>query len=518
VMNIAATGEVFVGQSCELHVAPEGLALTADGQLMAGDPSRYFAEYTDVERAEVGGPGGTTLVVRFHGDRPSWQVSGMSAEHAQWAREMVDDAARSAQQQTEPMFRERMDFQRVTQQVGIFADPSAPQIAPLIDLLLIQATLYQASDVHLEPGPAEIRIRYRIDGTLFDLGAIPIALRERVMGRLKVIGGMVTYRSDIPQEGRSTALVQGRHVDARISVIPTIHGEKATIRLFDPALAVLPLEKLGMSEPDRLLFEDLLGRPQGTILLTGPAGAGKTTTMYSALGHIYEQRRSLASIATIEDPVEHDLGIISQTETDPAGGLTFAAGLRTILRQDPEVIMVGEIRDSETAATAIQAGLTGHLIMSTVHARSAAGVFARLIDIGVEPFLVASSVTAVLAQRLVRKVCDACAAPVRTEAAVWAKLGVPPEEAAGWNVRAGAGCGNCGHTGCRGRTGVFQVLPVDAHLRGLVMRGLPVAELEQEVARLGIVSLREAALAKVRDGITTPAEVLRVLGGVEADM
>jgi type II secretory ATPase GspE/PulE/Tfp pilus assembly ATPase PilB-like protein len=330
---------------------------------------------------------------------------------------------------------------------------------------------------------------------------------------MKVIGGMITYRGDVPQEGRSTATVAGRTVDARLSILPTIHGEKATVRLFDPQLAVMPIDQLGMTPEDAALFLELLSRPQGTLLLTGPAGAGKTTTLYSALAHIHEQRRSLASICTIEDPVEHDLGIVSQTETDEQAGLTFASGLRTILRQDPEIIMIGEIRDHETAAIAVQAGLTGHLILSTVHARSAAGVFARLIDIGVEPFLVASSVTAVVAQRLVRKVCEACAQPAQPDPELLRRVGLEP----GTSVRAGSGCAQCGRTGYRGRTGVFQVLPVDATLRQLVMRGLPIAELEGEVERLGVASLRRQALAKVAAGVTTPDEVLRVLGAVDAD-
>jgi type II secretory ATPase GspE/PulE/Tfp pilus assembly ATPase PilB-like protein len=513
---MSVTGEVFAGKGRELHIAPEGIALTSEGRLVDGDIQRFYAEYAAVDLAEAGGPKGEELTVRFLDGRPSWRVSGMAPEQAQWAEETINEAALAVQQRDHPMFREMLDVPRLGEEIAALGDPSAPRVGPLIDLILVQAILRRASDVHLEPVADRIQVRYRIDGALTDVGSLPLALRERLLGRMKVIGGMVTYRGDVPQEGRSTAQVAGRTVDARISILPTIHGEKATVRLFDPTLAVMPLESLGMAEGDVALFADLLSRPQGTILLTGPAGAGKTTTMYSSLAHIHEQRRSLASICTIEDPVEHDLGIVSQTETDEQAGLTFAAGLRTILRQDPEVIMIGEIRDHETAATAIQAGLTGHLILSTVHARSAAGVFARLIDIGVEPFLVASSVTAVVAQRLVRKVCKACAQPAQPDPALLQRIGLPGT--AGASLRTGAGCGQCGRTGYSGRTGVFQVLPVDASLRGLVMRGLPVAELEQEVARLGVASLREAALAKVREGVTAPEEVLRVLGGVEADV
>ena len=515
-MTMAASGEVFIGKGREIHVAPEGIALTSGGQLMEGDPHRYFAHYDAVQSVQIGGPNAGWLHVHFHGDRPTWQVSGMQPEQAQAAEKMINDAAASAQQRDEPMFRKPLPLDRLPHQVAALADPSAPQVGSLVDLLLVQAVLHRASDVHLEPGAEGVTVRFRIDGTLTDVGSVPSGLRDRLMGRLKVIGAMITYRTDLPQEGRSTARIDGRNVDARVSILPTIHGEKATIRLFDPALAVMPLEELGMAEKDLVVFRELLGRPQGTILLTGPAGAGKTTTMYSALTYIHAERRSLSSICTIEDPVEHDIGVISQTETDPQAGLSFAKGLRTILRQDPEVIMVGEIRDPETAGTAIQAGLTGHLIISTVHARSAAGVFARLVDIGVEPFLVASSVTAVLAQRLVRKVCEACGQRAEPSPEVVGKLGLTPSDVSEWTLRAGSGCTSCGGTGYSGRT--FQVLPVDGGLRGLVMQGLPVAELEQEVTRLGVASLRDEALRKAREGVTTLEEVLRVLGSVDAGL
>jgi len=511
--SVAATGDAFAGQGREIHIAPEGLALTAGGRLVDGDAERYYAGYADVASAETGGSRGDALTVKFLDGRPAWKVSGMQPEQAAWAEEMINEAAEAAQQRDHPMYREMIELPRLEKEIAALGDPAAPRIGPLIDLALVQAILRRASDVHFEPVGDRIQVRYRVDGALVDVGSLPLSLRERLLGRLKVIGGMITYRGDVPQEGRSTAAVGGRVVDARISVLPTIHGEKATVRLFDPQLAVMPIDQLGMTETDVAAFAELLSRPQGTILLTGPAGAGKTTTMYSALAHIHQQRRSLASICTIEDPVEHDLGIVSQTETDEQAGLTFAAGLRTILRQDPEVIMIGEVRDRETAGIAIQAGLTGHLILSTVHARSAAGVFARLIDIGVEPFLVASSVTAVVAQRLVRKVCEACAQTAQGDAALLRRIGLE----GGVALRAGSGCAQCGRTGYRGRTGIFQVLPVDATLRGLVMREMPIAELEQEVGRLGIASLREAALAKVRDGVTTPEEVLRVLGAVDAD-
>ncbi len=515
--SIVATGEVFHGRVKELHVAPEGLVLTSGGRVVNGDIESNYADYTEIDTATSGGDKASWLRITFNDNRPAWQVSGMQIQQAEWAEQMVNEAALAAQQRDDPIYRQKVALDTLGQHLSAFGDPAAPQVAPFIDLLLVQAILHGASDVHIDPIANQLLVRYRIDGALTDICELPISMRERLIGRLKVVGGMITYRSDVPQEGRSTAAIDDRDIDARISVLPTIHGEKATIRLFDPTRAVMPLAELGMDDEALQLFTDVILRPQGTVLLTGPAGAGKTTTLYSALAHIHGQRRSLSAITTIEDPVEHDLGIVTQTETDERNGLTFAAGLRTILRQDPEVIMIGEIRDAETGGIAIQAGLTGHLILSTVHARSAAGVFARLIDIGVEPFLVASSVTAVVAQRLVRKICPACAGPVQFDPALLESAGVKAEDAAGWSLKAGGGCSACGQSGYSGRTGVFQVLAVDAPLRALVMQGLPAAELQQELGRLGASSLREAALAKVKAGVTTIDEVLRVLGSVDAD-
>jgi len=507
------TGHIFRGRARELHVAPEGLAQTSNGVLLE-DPDERYAGYEQVVGARTTSGWRPGLVIEFRDGRPNWRIAGMQRHHAQWARDIIAQAAESAEARGGEGFTGRLALTQLGTQIEQLSRPPEPRVPELVDLLLLQAVHHQASDVHFEPTPAGLNVRYRLDGVLVDVAELPADLRPRVLARLKVVGGMVTFRTDIAQEGRSRAEVGERTVDLRLSLLPTIHGEKATVRLYDPALSLLALDQLGTEEDVWQALCDLLSRPQGTILLTGPAGAGKTTTLYAALEQIRQERRSIASICTIEDPVEHEIAGINQTEVRPESGLTFAAGLRTLLRQDPEVIMIGEIRDPETAAIAIRAGLTGHLVLSTVHARSAAGVFARLIDMDVEPFLVASSVTGVVAQRLVRTVCPSCAAPAKPAPEVLGKLGVSPDQAASWQYRQGAGCTGCDQTGYRGRTGIFELIPVDDNLRSLVMQRLPAIEVERQAAAAAGRSLLAAGLHKVARGITTAEEILRLVGPV----
>jgi type II secretory ATPase GspE/PulE/Tfp pilus assembly ATPase PilB-like protein len=381
------------------------------------------------------------------------------------------------------------------------------ETASLVDFLLLQAVHHQASDVHFDPFHQALRVRFRIDGMLTDVVELPMRLHPRALARLKVLAKLSVFQHDVPQEGRTVVGHDGRNVDLRVSVLPTIHGEKAVVRLFDSSRAIFALQELGMSAPTRARYLELIGRPQGTILLTGPANSGKTTTLYSTLSYLYENRRNLSNIVTVEDPVEYDLQVISQTQINPAQGLTFAAGLRTVLRQDPEVIMVGEIRDLETAEIAVRAGLTGHLIFSTAHARSAAGVFARLMEVGVEPFLVASSVTGVMEQRLVRRVCAHCAKAYQPEAALLRRAGF---DDAGGTFRRGAGCEQCSGSGYRGRTGIFALIDVDTRTRDLVMTKAPIGAIE-EANRARVAGLLGEGREKVAAGLTTVEELLRVV-------
>ena len=507
------TGHIFRGRGRELHVAPEGLAQTSSG-VLADDPRERYASYAEVAGARSLPGWQPGLVIQFRDGRPDWRIAGMQRHHAQWARDIIAQAAESADARSGEAFAGHLALAQLGLEIEQLSRPPEPRLPEIVDLVLLQAVHHRASDVHFEPTPDGLQVRYRLDGVLVDVVQLPADLRARTLARLKVIGGMVTFRTDIAQEGRSQAEVGERTVDLRVSVLPTIHGEKATVRLFDPALMLLALDQLGIEADTLPLLCDLLSRPQGTILLTGPAGAGKTTTLYAALEHIRQERRSIASICTIEDPVEHEVLGVNQTEVRPESGLTFAAGLRTMLRQDPEVIMIGEIRDPETAAIATRAGLTGHLVLSTVHARSAAGVFARLMDMDVEPLLVASSVTGVVAQRLVRTICSACAAPARPSPEVLAKLGVTSEEVAGWHYQQGGGCARCDGTGYRGRTGIFELISVGDDLRSLIMQRLPAIEVERQAAAGAGRSLREAGLRKAAQGVTTVDEVLRLVGPV----
>jgi type II secretory ATPase GspE/PulE/Tfp pilus assembly ATPase PilB-like protein len=384
-------------------------------------------------------------------------------------------------------------------------------IPAVVDFLLIQGVLHRASDVHFEPYHRVLKVRYRIDGLLEEVAELEAGLIEPALARLKLMADLAMFRRDVPQEGRVVVDTQGRAVDLRVSVLPTLHGEKAVVRIFDSANALRPLSALGMTSEVREHFISLLSRPQGTILLTGPANSGKTTTLYAAVRHLHEERRGLSSMVTVEDPVEYDLGMVSQTQVNPVAGLTFAAGLRTVLRQDPEVIMLGEIRDVETAEIAIGAGLTGHLVLSTAHARSAAGVFARLLDMGLEPFLVTSSMSAVIAQRLVRTLCPDCAIAAVPSAALLARVGMSAVPQ-GARFRGPKGCAFCRGTGYQGRTGIFHLLPMDDRLRDLVMARLPAQELEQKAAGVAPGSLLQAGIDAAADGTTSLEEVARVVG------
>jgi len=380
----------------------------------------------------------------------------------------------------------------------------------MLDELLGRAVRKGASDLHIEPKPEGAEVLFRLDGVLQKVDEIPHRLLRPLIVRLKAITGLQVHRTDVPQEGRLLLSLDGAKVTARVALIPTIHGEKAVIRF--PVRRALELDELGM---ERGMFERLtrlLGEPQGTILLTGPANSGKTTTMYASLLYVHRRSGGTRSIYTIEDPVELDIGVASQVEVRPKVGLTFASALRTILRQDPEVIMVGEIRDPETAELAVRAGLTGHLVLSTVHARSAPGVFARLIDMGVRPYLVGSSVTAVIEQRLVRRVCRGCARPCEPTEEELSALGLTRGELPEGEFVKGMGCEACSGTGYSGRVGIFRMLEVTDRLRELIVSGAPTAEIEGAAREEGMGTLLQDGLLKVARGETTLAELSRVLG------
>jgi type II secretory ATPase GspE/PulE/Tfp pilus assembly ATPase PilB-like protein len=495
-----------------LHLAPEGMALTQGGRVPA-DPLRQAASYQEVAEVDWE-PRARRLSIGLT-DRPAWVIAGLRPAEATWAQSLISAAATRARLYQDETFRFAVTDQALEQALRALAELDPPQAGVVADLLLTQAVWRRATDLHLQPDAAQATVRLRIDGSLRAVASFPAPLARRVVGRIKVLGGMQTFQHAVPQTGAAVMGVAGRQVDLRFTVLPTVHGEKLTVRLFDPGQALLDLGALGMAPAVLAALRERLDQPSGTLLLTGPAGSGKTTTMYAALAYL-RAREPDRALATVEEPVELDLAGVDQTEVNRAVGLDFAEGLRSLLRQDPQVIMVGEIRDAETAHIAVQAGLTGHLVLSTVHAPSAAGVFTRLTQIGVEPYLVASSVTAVLAQRLVRVVCAQCGAPAGASAEDLEGAGLTTADVPG-NLRAGAGCGHCEGTGYYGRTGLFSLLPVSRQMREAVLACRPLPELNDLAAQEAIGGLWEDGLDKVRTGLTTVAELRRVLGRREGE-
>jgi len=490
----------------ELHIAPEGLTLVG----RAGRSSTDYVPVSDIAGVAIKERGRRAdLMVWFATGQPSWTLTGLPRVAAEWAEAVINEEKGALEKRAKPEYSGPVPIGGLPDVCRqIISTGNNHAAVDLVDFLLVQGALHGASDIHFDPYSEAIIVRFRLDGVLYDVAKLDQAIKRQLAARLKVVSHLATFKKSVAQEGRAALKVAGRTVDLRFSSIPTIHGEKVAVRIFDPAKSIFSVTDLGMSADMLASFTGSLMAPQGTILLTGPSGSGKTTTMYASLGYLRENRKNLSSIATVEDPVEYDLQVVNQTQVNHASGLTFASALRTVLRQDPEVIMIGEIRDSETADIAVQAGLTGHMVLSTVHARSAAGVLLRLIDLGVEPYLLASSVSAVLSQRLVRTVCKSCAREY-----------IPtPGERERFNLRSedrfamGAGCERCAGTGYSGRTGIFQLLPVSDSMRDLVLRRSSLSELEQQVEHEGIISLQGDGLAKAKAGITTLEELTRVLG------
>jgi general secretion pathway protein E len=382
------------------------------------------------------------------------------------------------------------------------AEDDAP-IIRLINALLTQALKENASDIHVEVFEARSLVRFRVDGTLRDVLEPPRALHAAIVSRIKVMASLDIAEKRLPQDGRITLRIAGRPVDVRVSTLPCGHGERVVLRLLDKQAGRLQLDSLGMSPPIRAALDDLIHEPHGIVLVTGPTGSGKTTTLYAALSRLDAKTLNMM---TVEDPVEYDLDGVGQTQVNPRIDMTFGRALRAILRQDPDVVMIGEIRDLETAQIAVQASLTGHLVLATLHTNDAAGAVTRLIDMGVEPFLLASSLLGVLAQRLVRKLCLSCRKPYTPdEAERFALKNHGPEQ-----IYAAVGCPLCNWTGYSGRSGIYELLLVDDAIRRMV-HDVSAEHLLRDHARgRGMVSLREDGLRYVATGKTTLEEVLRV--------
>ncbi|MCH7923244.1 MAG: type II secretion system ATPase GspE [Nitrospinae bacterium] len=383
----------------------------------------------------------------------------------------------------------------------------------IVNLLISRAIERGASDVHIEPFEGVLKVRYRIDGILHDVESPPKRLQDAIISRVKIMSKLNIAERRLPQDGRIKLKVSGRDIDLRVSTVPTLSGESVVMRILDSASLVLSLEKLGFSPGILRQFESLVRRPYGIVLVTGPTGSGKTTTLYAALDKINSPDKK---IITIEDPVEYNLRGINQIQVKPAIGLTFANGLRSIVRQDPDIIMIGEIRDPETAEIAIQSALTGHLVFSTIHTNDAAGGITRLLDMGMENYLLASSIMGILAQRLVRVNCQSCKRGEQTSPELLQEAGLPATEP--FVAYEGAGCEACDQTGYRGRIGIFELLPVDEDIRVPILEKTSSNIIKQQAVSKGMVTLRADGLEKVRAGLTSIAEVLRVTQDEEATM
>jgi type IV pilus assembly protein PilB len=379
-------------------------------------------------------------------------------------------------------------------------------IVKLVHAVIADAVRRGVSDVHFEPSGHDMRVRFRVDGVVFDSTTVPRHLISGLISRIKIMAELDIAEKRVPQDGRVGLSVDGNYVDLRVATLPTVRGEAVVMRVLDSRAIVMDLDGLGMDEEDRDRFQAALRATHGAMLVTGPTGSGKTTTLYAALSELNTPDKTLV---TVEDPVEYELEGIKQVQVHPKAGLTFATGLRALLRSDPDVVMVGEIRDAETAQIAIESALTGHLVMTTLHANDAPLAAARLVEMGVEPYLVTSSVGCVVAQRLVRQLCE-CKTPVKLSKAMLAENGF--EVARGINAFEPAGCVSCAQTGFKGRTGLYAVLAMTDEVRRLILDGARNDDLTAVAREQGMRTLHEAGLAKVAQGITSVPEVLRVLG------
>lgn len=377
-------------------------------------------------------------------------------------------------------------------------------VVRLVQQMIEQAVRLGASDIHVDPMETQLAIRYRIDGQLRNERTIPKSMQGVIIARLKILGNLNIAERRLPQDGRIKMLVDGQTIDIRLSSLPTVHGEKIVMRLLDLAEGVKGLDKLGMTEQTLSLFRRMIEKQHGMVLLTGPTGSGKTTTLYSALQHL---NREETNIITVEDPVEYTLDGVNQMQVHPAAGLTFARGLRSILRQDPNIIMVGEIRDLETAEIAIRASLTGHLVFSTLHTNDAVSTVVRLRDMGIEPYLIASSLIGIVAQRLVRCICPDCKTaytPDRQEMIYLERLGIQTDK-----LYRGNGCGTCGKTGYRGRMAVHEALLISDDLRTAIVEGRSIHELRRMAKEQGMTPLFADGIQKALEGQTTLQEIIR---------
>lgn len=387
----------------------------------------------------------------------------------------------------------------------------AVQEAPVVrfvDSLIADAVRKGASDIHIEPYESFLRVRTRIDGVLYELPSPPAKLKNAIISRVKVMANLDLAERRVPQDGHIKMKLAAKTIDLRVSTLPTIYGEKVVMRILDRTAISLDLEKLGFEEQGLKNFLTAIQAPYGLVLVTGPTGSGKTTTLYSALSRINTPK---TNIMTAEDPIEYNFAGINQLQVKENIGLTFSVALRAFLRQDPDIIMVGEIRDLETAHIAIRAALTGHLVLSTLHTNDAPSTISRILDMGVEPFLITSSLNLVVAQRLMRRICNHCKEEASVHPEVFRELEIEPDEMAGVAFYKGKGCLECNNSGYKGREGIFEVMPITNEIKELVLSRRPISEIAEVAHDSGMLTLKEAAMLKLKRGITTVEEVARVI-------
>jgi len=385
----------------------------------------------------------------------------------------------------------------------------------LVNTLITQAIVERASDIHVEPQKDHLRVRYRIDGILQEKQELPRNIQAGVLSRIKIMSNMDIAERRKPQDGRISLRIENKAIDFRVSSLPTIYGEKIVLRILDKSSAMVPLENLGFLNDTLTLFNNVISQPYGMVIISGPTGAGKTTTLYSALNRLNTPGKN---IVTVEDPVEYQMDGINQVQVNVKADMTFANGLRSILRQDPNIVLIGEIRDGETAQIAIEAALTGHLVLSTLHTNDAPSVATRLIDMGIEPFLIASSLIGATAQRLARKICPECKQPYVPPASALEGLGLGTrDKLEDVTFYKGVGCPKCRGSGYRGRTGIHEMMKLDDELRLLILHKASARDISQAARSHGMRTLLEDALVKAREGIITLEEVLRVVSTVESD-
>jgi len=405
---------------------------------------------------------------------------------------------------------EKMELLEDSEEINVNELQQAVEDAPvvkLVNLILNEAIKRSASDIHIEPYEKVFRVRLRVDGVLYEFMKPPLKLKNAITSRIKIMSKLDIAERRLPQDGRiKVKYGKDKEMDFRVSVLPTLFGEKVVMRLLDKSSLQLDMTKLGFEENPLKDFQSAIHKPFGMVLVTGPTGSGKTTTLYSALT---ELNQISENISTAEDPVEYNLMGINQVQIHEEIGLSFANCLRSFLRQDPDIVMVGEIRDFETAEIAIKAALTGHMVLSTLHTNDAPSTISRLLNMGIEPFLVASAVNLIVAQRLARRICEGCKTVVQTSPQMLLNLGLSEEELQGFTCYKGAGCARCNNTGYKGRVALYEVLPVREEIRELILQGASAGEIKKGAIQLGMKTLRQAALQKLKDKVTTVEEVLK---------